>query len=66
MLNFIPVCNFISSFVFSLFSAGSRVSKRAARPFAGPSVKMPRMIPLASSYVSAGAVKDTSTPLVAR
>ena len=53
-------------FVSSLVSAGSRVAKRAAGPSAGPLAKMPRLIPLASSSVSAGAVKTASAPLVAR
>ena len=66
MLNFSPVCNLISSFVSSLVSADSRVAKRAAGPSAGSMPKMPRLLPLASSSFSAGAVKETSAPLVAR
>ena len=42
------------------------MAKRAAGPSAGPLAKMPRLIPLASSSVSADAVKTASAPLVAR
>ena len=70
MLNFSPICIFISSFVSSVISAISRSVKRPASSSAGPPSKvakvLPALLPLASSSGAAGALKEASVPLVAR
>ena len=70
MLNFVPTCILITSFVSSVVSTISRSLKRPAGFSAGPPSKVARVIPdllpLASSSGSAGAVKEASVPLAAR